>query len=225
MNYLRRLILPVGTLFIRLAALTRLLLISLSLMFVCTTSIAAQNITAEEAVDQYISALLMTMEEIKPLYETDREAYFSGVENALAEFVDFREVARGVMAKYGQGPNGASAEQLDRFAVVFRSSLVEFYGSALAEFGGVEYEFIKNTQESRNPERSSNVRMSILGDDGDRIEIQYTMFMNEDDIWKLRNLYVEGVNLRRQYYSRFDNLMNRNSFDIDSVIDLWQVEE
>ena len=225
MNYLRRLILPVGTLFIRLAALTRLLLISLSLMFVCTTSTAAQNITVEEAVDQYISALLMTMEEIKPLYETDREAYFSGVENALAEFVDFREVARGVMAKYGQGPNGASAEQLDRFAVVFRSSLVEFYGSALAEFGGVEYEFIKNTQESRNPERSSNVRMSILGDDGDRIEIQYTMFMNEDDIWKLRNLYVEGVNLRRQYYSRFDNLMNRNSFDIDSVIDLWQIEE
>jgi phospholipid transport system substrate-binding protein len=225
MNYLRRLILPVGTLFIRLAALTRLLLISLSLIFVCTTSTAAQNITAEEAVDQYISALLMTMEEIKPLYETDREAYFSGVENALAEFVDFREVARGVMAKYGQGPNGASAEQLDRFAVVFRSSLVEFYGSALAEFGGVEYEFIKNTQESRNPERSSNVRMSILGDDGDRIEIQYTMFMNEDDIWKLRNLYVEGVNLRRQYYSRFDNLMNRNSFDIDSVIDLWQIEE
>jgi len=225
MNYLRRLILPVGTLFIRLAALTRLLLISLSLMFVCTTSTAAQNITAEEAVDQYISALLMTMEEIKPLYETDREAYFSGVENALAEFVDFREVARGVMAKYGQGPNGASAEQLDRFAVVFRSSLVEFYGSALAEFGGVEYEFIKNTQESRNPERSSNVRMSILGDDGDRIEFQYNMFMNEDDIWKLRNLYVEGVNLRRQYYSRFDNLMNRNSFDIDSVIDLWQVEE
>jgi len=225
MNYSRRLILPVGTLFIRLAALTRSLLISLSLMFVCTTPTAAQNIAAEEAVDQYISALLMTMEEIKPLYETDREAYFSGVENALAEFVDFREVARGVMAKYGQGPNGASAEQLDRFAVVFRSSLVEFYGSALAEFGGVEYEFIKNTQESRNPERSSNVRMSILGDDGDRIEIKYTMFMNDDDIWKLRNLYVEGVNLRRQYYSRFDNLMNRNSFDIDRVIDLWQVEE
>jgi len=243
MNYLRRLILPVGTILGALfgalfgalpdtgkgiginKSLTRSLLISLSLMFVCAIPTAAQNMTAEEAVDQYISALLMTMEEIKPLYETDREAYFSGVENALAEFVDFREVARGVMAKYGQGPNGASAAQLDRFAVVFRSSLVEFYGSALAEFGGVEYEFIQNSQESRNPERSSNVRMSILGDDGDRIEIQYTMFMNDEDIWKLRNLYVEGVNLRRQYYSRFDNLMNRNSFDIDKVIDLWQVEE
>ena len=189
------------------------------------SSMAAQEMTAEEAVDLYISGLLSKMEQIKPLYESDRNSYFDNVESALAEFVDFREVARGVMAKYGQGPNGASAEQLDRFAVVFRASLVEFYGSALAEYGGVEYEILENTQQSSNPERSSNVRMSILGDDGDRIEVQYTMFLNDERSWKLRNLYVEGVNLRRQYYSRFDNLMNRNEFEIDKVIDLWQIEQ
>ena len=172
----------------------------------------AQEKTAQEAVDEYISGLLATMQQIKPLYESDRETYF-------------REVARGVMAKYGQGPNGATPEQLDRFAGVFRASLVDFYGSALAEYGGVEYEFLENRQESRNPERSSNVRMSLLGDDGNRVEVQYTMFLNEARIWKLRNLYVEGVNLRRQYYSRFDNLMTRNEFDIDRVIDLWDIEE
>ena len=185
----------------------------------------AQEKTAQEAVDEYISGLLATMQQIKPLYESDRETYFREVEEALAAFVDFREVARGVMAKYGQGPNGATPEQLDRFAGVFRASLVDFYGSALAEYGGVEYEFLENRQESRNPERSSNVRMSLLGDDGNRVEVQYTMFLNEARIWKLRNLYVEGVNLRRQYYSRFDNLMTRNEFDIDRVIDLWDIEE
>jgi len=185
----------------------------------------AQEKSAQEAVDEYISGLLATMQEIKPLYESDRQNYFKEVEEALTSFVDFREVARGVMAKYGQGPNGATPEQLDRFAGVFRASLVDFYGSALAEYGGVEYEFLENRQESRNPERSSNVRMSLLGDDGNRVEVQYTMFLNEDRIWKLRNLYVEGVNLRRQYYSRFDNLMTRNEFDIDRVIDLWDIEE
>lgn len=185
----------------------------------------AQEKTAQEAVDEYISGLLATMQEIKPLYESDRETYFMEVEEALTSFVDFREVARGVMAKYGQGPNGATPGQLDRFAGVFRASLVDFYGSALAEYGGVEYEFLENRQTSRNPERSSNVRMSLLGDDGNRVEVQYTMFLNEDRLWKLRNLYVEGVNLRRQYYSRFDNLMTRNEFDIDRVIDLWDIEE
>jgi phospholipid transport system substrate-binding protein len=210
MNTLRRMVLTLG---IFIGANFNVLLVS------------AQELSAQEAVDQYISGLLTKMETIRPLYESDQAAYFGAVEDELTSFVDFREVARGVMAKYGQGPNGATVEQLSRFATVFRSSLVEFYGSALAEYGGVEYEFLENRTESSNPERSSNVRMSLLGDDGDRIEVQYTMFLNEDRIWKLRNLYVEGVNLRRQYYSRFDNLMNRNDFDIDRVIGLWEVEE
>ena len=216
MNCVRRQLLVVRT-FIRHAVLSTALLFPVH--------VAAQEITAEEAVDQYIGGLLDKMDIIKPQYQSDREAYFSEVENALAGFVDFREAARGVMAKYGQGPNGASTEQLDRFADVFRASLVDFYGSALAEFGGVEYEILENGQQSNNPKQSSNVRMSILNDDGGRIEVQYTMFMNEERIWKLRNLYVEGVNLRRQYYSRFDNLMNRNGFDIEKVIDLWALEE
>ena len=193
--------------------------------FLGPAAVTAQELTAQEAVDQYISGLLATMQEIRALYDSDREVYFQEVEEVLSSFVDFREVARGVMAKYGQGPNGATSEQLDRFADVFRASLVDFYGSALAEYGGAEYEFLENRQQSRNSERSSSVRMSLLGDDGNRVEVQYTMFLNEDRVWKLRNLYVEGVNLRRQYYSRFDNLMTRNDFDIDLVIDLWNIEE
>ena len=91
---------------------------------------SAQEVSAQDAVDQYVTGLLATMETIRPLYESDQTAYFLAVENALSSFVDFREVARGVMAKYGQGQNGASEEQMSRFANVFRSSLVEFYGSA-----------------------------------------------------------------------------------------------
>jgi len=210
MNYLRCILLAVG-----MAG-------SLSL---ASAAAVAQELTAQEAVDQYISGLLVKMDEVKPLYESDRTSYFREVENALSSFVDFREVARGVMAKYGQGPNGATAAQLTRFAEVFRSSLVDFYGSALAEYDGVEFEFLESRQQTGNPEQSSNVRMSLLDNDGDSIEVQYTMFLDDARIWKLRNLYVEGVNLRRQYYSRFDNLMTRNDFDIDKVIDLWELDE
>lgn len=202
-------------------------LLALGLLAAAATAalpVSAQQESAEAAVERYIGGLMQRMTEIQPLYQSDRKAYFDTVENALSEFVDFREVARGVMAKYGQGPNGATAGQLDRFAGVFRASLVEFYGSALAEYGGVEFEILENRQQS-NSDRAANVRMSVLGDDGNRIEVQYTMFLNDEDVWKLRNLYVEGVNLRRQYYSRFDNLMTRNDFDIDKVIDLWQIEE
>lgn len=178
--------------------------------------------SAEAAVDGYVRQLLATMAEIKPLYESDRPAYFAAVDEALAEFVDFREVARGVMAKYSTGPEGASDAQLDRFAGVFRSSLLDFYGSALASYGGVDYAFAPTGMEDRNTASTTNVRMNMTADDGGRFEIQYTMFLNDEGVWKLKNLYVEGVNLRRQYHAQFDSLMMSHDYDIDSVIDVWQ---
>jgi phospholipid transport system substrate-binding protein len=183
---------------------------------------APPALTAEAAVETYIENLLMQMDEIKPLYDTDREAYFMKIEEALTAFVDFREVARGVMAEYG---TGATPEQLQRFADVFRASLVDFYGSALANYGGAEFELVPNATPPSDPENATNVRMNIQADDGSRFEVQYTMFVNADRVWKLKNLYIEGVNLRRQYYSQFDSMMKTNNDDIDKVIDSWSVGE
>ena len=190
-----------------------------------TAAEAGSEQSAEQAVAGYISTLLQDMEALKPLYQSDRPAYFAGVEAALGNFVDFREVARGVMAKYGTGPNGASEEQLLRFSDVFRESLVDFYGSALANYGGVDFEILPMEVAAEDPENNSNVRMSIKADDGSRFEVQYVMFLNQDRVWKLKNLYVEGVNLRRQYYAQFDSLMMSNDFDIDKVIDGWTVAQ
>ena len=186
---------------------------------------AQSSISAETAVDAYISNLLTEMDRIKPLYETDRPAYFNAVEEALASFVDFREVARGVMARYGTGPNGATDQQLDRFAGVFRKSLVDFYGSALATYGGVDFEILPTDSEPSDPENNTPVKMSIQSDDGSRFEVQYVMFLDNAGVWKLKNLYIEGVNLRRQYYSQFDSLMMSNNYDIDKVIDSWDVSQ
>lgn len=196
-------------------------------MFVFCSPLAVQaaeavagEITADAAVQTYISDLLNEIKTIQPLYETDKVAYFDGVEKALDEFVDFKEVARGVMAKYGTGPNGANEEQLNRFAGVFKTSLVEFYGNALATSGGVVFEIVPPTEPASDPD-NANVVMSIADEAGGKFEVQYTMFRNSARVWKLKNLYIEGVNLRRQYYSQFDSMMMSNNYDIDKVIDSW----
>lgn len=183
------------------------------------------ELSARESVDSYITTLLDRIVEIQPLYESESEKYFAEVETALSAFVDFREVARGVMAKYGTGPNGATPEQLGRFTEVFKSSLIDFYGSALATYSGGQFEFLESRKPPKNPESATNVRMNITSDDGSSIEVQYTMFLNAERVWKLKNLYVEGINLRRQYFSRFDNLMANNNYDIDTVIERWLIEE
>lgn len=189
-----------------------------------TVHAAVPAASAEEAVERYVARLLARVEEIMPWHETDRERYYAEVERALEEFVDFREVARGVMAQYGAGPRGASPEQLERFAEVFKASMVEFYGSALTSYGGQDYEMLPS-RPSPDPENATNVRMRVSSENGDGFELQYTMFLDAAGQWKLKNLYVEGVNLRRQYHSRFDDLMARTGYDIDQVIELWQVSE
>lgn len=186
--------------------------------------LVAAELAVEQAVNGYITTLLQQMETIKPLYQSDRAAYFQAVEQALSEFVDFREVARGVMARFSTGPNGATDAQLDRFAGVFRESLVDFYGSALANYGGVAFDILPGDGTPQD-ENNSNVRMSIKADDGSRFEVQYVMFLDSQGVWKLKNLFVEGVNLRRQYHAQFESLMMSNNNDIDKVINGWKMSQ
>ncbi|HBX38457.1 MAG TPA: toluene tolerance protein, partial [Pseudohongiella sp.] len=58
--------------------------------------------------------------------------------------------------------------------------------------------------------------------EGARIELQYALFKDDQGEWKLRNLFVGGINLRRQYHTQFAALMARNNNDIDAVIEAWQ---
>lgn len=175
---------------------------------------------ARAAVVRSVDALLATVAENRGLYESDRAAYLDAVAQVLEDFVDFREAARGVMARYSTGPRGATAEQLDRFASVFRDSLVAFYGSALASYGGQGYEIIDNAGD-RQEEDAATVRMRVAGEGGESYLLLYAMYRNADGAWKLRNLNVEGVDLRRQYHARFDDLMMRHDYDIDAVIANW----
>jgi phospholipid transport system substrate-binding protein len=63
--------------------------------------------------------------------------------------------------------------------------------------------------------------MQIVSE-GARIELQYALFRNAENEWKLRNIFVGGINLRRQYHTQFAALMTRSNNDIDQVIAAWQ---
>lgn len=179
---------------------------------------AAEELTALQSAEQSVNALLATVQEVKPFFETDRERYFSGIEESLMSFVDFDEVAVGVMARFA---DQASAEQISRFGDKLRVTLTRFYGAALVGYDGQELVFLPAGEPSPDPELNTNVRMQITANNS-TIELQYTLFLNEMREWKLKNLFVGGINLRRQYFTQFSALMNRYGNDIDQVIDNWQ---
>jgi len=179
---------------------------------------AAEELTAVQSAEQSVNALLATVQEVKPYFATDRERYFAGIEESLMSFVDFDEVAIGVMARFAEQ---ATPEQIARFGEKLRVTLTRFYGAALVGYDGQELVFLPAGEPSPDPEVNTSVRMQITANNS-TVELQYTLFLDEAREWKLKNLFVGGINLRRQYFTQFTALMNRYGNDIDQVIDNWQ---
>ena len=196
----------------------RKIVFSLILSALLPTAALAAELTAVESAENSVNQLLARVQELRPLFDTDKEAYFAGIEEQISTFVDFREVALGVMAGYSEQ---ATEEQITAFAEKLKSTLTRFYGSTLVEYGGQELTYLPSTQAPPDPENATNVRMQITSGNT-RIELQYTMFLNADREWKLKNLYLGGINLRRQYYTQFAALMNRYNNDVDQVVENWK---
>lgn len=187
-----------------------------------TPALAAEgDDIAQDAVNaarDAVTSLLSRVEDLRPYYDSEPQRYYQGIEEEISDFVDFRQVAIGVMARFSQQ---ASDEQIDRFAEKLRSTLTRFYGSALVEYGGQEIDYIPPENPPEDPSRGVNVRLRVMGEE-QNIDLQSSMFLNEEGEWKLRNLYVGGINLRRQYHTQFAALMSRHDGDIDAVIENWQ---
>ena len=203
----------------RLMAAAKFMIAS-ALMCVWASVAVAQtaNMSAVEAAEQSVNQLLQRVEQLRPYFNSDSERYYAGIEEEISKFVDFREVAIGVMERYSKQATDA---QIEAFGEKLRTTLTRFYGSALVEYGGQQLTFLPSRGESADADAATNVRMQIASE-GSRIELQYALFRNADREWKLRNLFVGGINLRRQYHTQFAALMSRNNNDIDRVIQAWQ---
>lgn len=177
-----------------------------------------EGLSAVEAAEQSVSQLLQKVQELRPYFDSDKDRYYAGVEEEVGKFVDFREVAVGVMARFSEQ---ATEEQILAFGEKLRSTLTRFYGSALVEYGGQQLTFLPSDNAPADPSAGTNVRMQIVSE-GARIELQYALFQNAEGEWKLRNIFVGGINLRRQYHTQFAALMARHNNDIDQVVTAWQ---
>jgi phospholipid transport system substrate-binding protein len=178
----------------------------------------AQDLTAMETAELGVETLLQTVSESRDFFLTERERYFAEVESVLITFVDFNEVAAVVMNRYA---GSATDAQQQRFADILKSTLTRFYGASLVSYDGEELVFSPPRNPGADPRGDTIVSMELRGGDNNLV-IQYQMFLNENDEWKLKNLSLAGINLGRQYFTQFSALMNQHGNDIDVVLDNWQ---
>lgn len=177
----------------------------------------SQEMTAVETAEFGVQTLLQTVVESKEFFLSDRERYFSAIETVLSSFVDFEAVAGVVMSRYA---SAATDQQTERFAGILRTTLTRFYGASLVSYNGEELVFLPPSNPDADPRADTVVVMELQGDAA--LRLQYQMFLNANDEWKLKNLSLAGINLGRQYYTQFAALMAQNNDDIDAVLDNWK---
>ena len=165
-----------------------------------------------------VETLLQTVSESRDFFLSDRDRYFANVEEVLDTFVDFEAVAEVVMARYA---SQATDEQKQRFADILSTTLTRFYGASLVSYDGEELVFLPPRNTDADPRADTVVGMELRGGDSN-LRLQYQMFINENDEWKLKNISLAGINLGRQYFTQFSALMSQHDNDIDLVLDNWQ---
>jgi phospholipid transport system substrate-binding protein len=176
-----------------------------------------QDKTAVETAELGVQSLLDTAATSKEFFLSDRDRYFGEIEAVLNSFVDFDAVATVVMNRFA---GSASEAQKQRFAEILRTTLTRFYGASLVSYNGEKLVFLPPENPNSDPRADTIVGMELQGDMS--LKLQYQMFLNEDEEWKLKNLSLAGINLGRQYFTQFSALMSQYDEDIDAVLDNWK---
>lgn len=193
-------------------------LVALAFVSLLPAQSFGQQYTAVETAELGVETLLTTVAESRSLFLSDRDSYFAAVEEVLNSFVDFNAVAVVVMNRYA---DSASDAQKERFAEILKTTLTRFYGASLVSYEGQELAFLPSNNADADPRADTVVGMELRGGDSN-LRLQYQMFLNENDEWKLKNLSLAGINLGRQYFTQFSALMGQNDNDIDAVLDNWK---
>lgn len=150
--------------------------------------------------------------------EGGQEKYIQEVKGVLEPVVDFDFIARGVMGKHGEQ---ATAEQRERFATVFKQTLVNTYAKGLAGYGNYDITVVP-PEEDVSGKRTVGVWLNVSNGDTTH-RLAFTTKLNRDGNWKVTNMILNGVNLGKAFRGQFENAMKKNDGDIDAAIESWSV--
>jgi phospholipid transport system substrate-binding protein len=163
--------------------------------------------------------VLVLIEEGKTYVQKDPDRFYRAVHDVLEPVVAFDAFARGVMGPYWREATDA---QRTRFIETFKWGLLRTYSAALTEFSDGEVVVLDPDKPPRVPDRRE-VRMEIRTSKGDVYPVLYSMALDDQARWRVRNLVVGGVNIGLTYQNQFKSAMRdaRYGGSMDRVIDSW----
>lgn len=175
---------------------------------------AAQSAAATQGPGEVVTAAAQGM--LKDL-DADRDTYRKNpskvndlVQKYLLPHFDTEYSARAVL---GQHWRSATPDQRKKFVDAFYHSLLNNYGSALADFTSDKLKIFP-VKSDPNSDRAT-VRTEVKRDNGDRIAVNYQMHKVGGE-WKAWDVNIDGISYVKSYHDDFDAQIDQQG--LDSVI-------
>lgn len=170
---------------------------------------------ARAVVDDATRDMLALMDNDALTGEENIEQLMREVETIISPVVDFPYIARQVMGKYFRR---ASDEERDRFADVFKTTLLRTYAKSISGFELRNYNIQVPGSESPEPDKQV-VSVNMKAANGQTYTLVYYM-LRQNGRWTLVNVMVDGINLRITFRNQFSDLYERNR-SMSATIEAW----
>ena len=160
-----------------------------------------------EVVESAARSMLNGLDANRAAYKKDPAKVGELVEMYLLPHFDIQYSARLVLGKHWAT---ATPEQRERFATAFYHTLVDNYGSALAEFTSDRLK-VYPTKVEPNADRAS-VRTEVTRDNGDKVPVSYSL-RKTDDGWKAWDVVIEGISYVKSFREDFGAAIDQQGLD------------
>jgi len=179
------------------------------MMFFAFVFIPTQISSASPVQEQ----LKITIDQILDIL---RDPCFAGNDNAdsrreaLREVVsqrfNFTKMSQLCLAKHWKP---RSDEEKTTFTNMFGQLLENTYISKIESYTNEEVVYVKEYVKKKKAQVNTKIITSAV-----EIPIDYRLYQTKDGSWMIYDLIIEGVSLVRNYRSQFNEILQKNSFDV-----------
>jgi phospholipid transport system substrate-binding protein len=160
-----------------------------------------------DLVQGVAEAMLKDLDANRAEYRKDPSKVNALVEKHLVPNFDTEYAARLVLGRHWKE---ASADQRKRFVDAFYKSLLNNYGSALADFTGDKLKVFPTKVAA--DAKTATVRTEVKRSNGQKVPVNYTM-RKTDAGWKAWDVVIEGISYVKSFREDFGAEIDQKGLD------------
>ena len=183
------------------------------IMMVTYTGVALAKEDPIGFLSNVTNNLLDTLKHSKDKIRQDPEELYNISLKLILPYADFAEMARWVTGR--KIWNKSSAFEQEQFVQAFQTLVLRTYASALQKYSDEKIEFTPLNSVTRKNENAKRIQISskIRKPNGQVIQVEYRLVVDEDGGWKVYDLIIEGISILKGFQAQFSNQIRQNGLN------------